>query len=124
MYNQRTTRFLLPRFLTGIENSEFISYAKSFNAKWAELAVLAVLSALPVFAATITVTNTNDSGAGSLRDAIGGASPGDMINFSLAYPATITLASTLAIGTSLMINGPGAANLAISGNNLVQVFNI
>jgi hypothetical protein len=42
-------------------------------------------------AATITVTNTNDSGPGSLRDAIANASSGDTINFSLTYPATITL---------------------------------
>ncbi len=70
---------------------------------------------------TITVTNTNDSGAGSLRNAIASASPGDTINFSLTYPATITLASTLTISTSLTISGPGAANLAISGNNAVEV---
>src|SRR5208282_4295260 len=45
-------------------------------------------------------------------------------NFSLASPATITLASTLTINTSLTISGPGASNLAISGNNAVQVFSI
>jgi hypothetical protein len=52
------------------------------------------LSMAPVFAATLTVTNTYDSGPGSLRDAIAVASPGDTVNFSLAYPATITLGST------------------------------
>src|SRR5208282_4621490 len=41
---------------------------------------------------TFTVTNTNDSGFGSLRDAMANAASGDTINFSLAYPATITLA--------------------------------
>ena len=35
-------------------------------------------------AATITVTNTNDSGPGSLRQAIINASPGDTINFAQA----------------------------------------
>src|SRR5208282_4419613 len=73
---------------------------------------------------TFTVTNTNDSGFGSLRDAMANAASGDTINFSLAYPATITLASTLTINTSLTISGPGASNVAISGNNAVQVFSI
>ncbi len=73
---------------------------------------------------TFTVTNTNDSGFGSLRDAMANAASGDTINFSLAYPATITLASTLSMNTSLTISGPGASNVAISGNNAVQVFSI
>ena len=85
---------------------------------------LAVLAASPVFAASITVTNTNDNGAGSLRDAIDNAAPGDTINFNLTYPATITLSSTLPIGTSLTISGPGASNLAVSGGGSVQVFSI
>ena len=59
-------------------------------------------------AATITVTNTNDSGSGSLRDAIASAAAGDTVNFNLTDPATITLASRLAIGTNLTISGPGA----------------
>jgi len=73
---------------------------------------------------SLTVTNTNDSGFGSLRNAIANASSGDTINFSLAYPATIALSSTLPISTSLTISGPGASNVMISGNGSVQVFNI
>ena len=86
--------------------------------------VLAIFAALPAFGNTITVTNTGDSGPGSLRDAIAAASPGDTINFSLTYPATIALGSTLNIGTSLTISGPGASNLAISGNNTVGVVDV
>lgn len=82
--------------------------------------MLAVFSAVPVFAGTITVTNTADSGPGSLRAAIAAANPGDTIN--ITSMGTITLGSPLTISTSLTINGPGAANLAVSGNNLVQVF--
>ncbi len=77
-----------------------------------------------VIGTSLTVTNTNDSGFGSLRDAIANAVSGDTINFSLASPATITLASTLTVNTSLTISGPGAPNVAISGNNAVQVFSI
>ena len=71
---------------------------------------------------TLTVTNTNDSGFGSLRDAIANAVSGDTINFSVT--GTITLASTLTINTSLTITGAGAPNVAISGNNSVQAFSI
>ena len=86
--------------------------------------VLALVAALPALGNTITVTNTSDSGPGSLRAAIAAASPGDTIDFGLTYPATITLASTLDIGTDLAISGPGASNLAISGNNAVGVFHV
>lgn len=92
------------------------------------LIILSSLAVSPALAkttpnATIQVKNTNDSGPGSLRDAITGASSGDTITFSLTtYPATITLSSTLSINTSLTISGPGATNLAISGNHAVRVF--
>jgi len=73
-------------------------------------------------AATLTVTNTNDSGAGSLRQAIADASSGDTITFSLT--GTITLASKLSIDKSLTINGPGSGSLTISGNNSDRVFEL
>src|SRR5437879_12009494 len=85
---------------------------------------LVVLASSPVFAASVTVTNTNDNGAGSLRDAITNATPGDTINFNLSYPATITLSSPLTIGTTVTISGPGASNLAISGAGAVQAISI
>lgn len=84
---------------------------------------LAVVAA-PALGSTITVTNTSDSGAGSLRAALTAAAPGDTINFSLTYPATITLASTLQIGTNVTISGPGATSLAISGGNAVTVLSV
>ena len=52
--------------------------------------VLAALTALPVSAATLTVTNTNDSGAGSLRQALTSAASGDRIEFAIGSgPQTI-----------------------------------
>ena len=75
--------------------------------------------------ATITVTNTNDSGAGSLRQAIADANPGDTIDFDLTYPVTITLTNgQLIIEKDLTIGGPGASNLIISGNYKSRIFTI
>src|SRR5689334_5221716 len=73
-------------------------------------------------AATLTVTNASDSGAGSLRQAIATAASGDTIVFDtagvFAAPQTITLTSgQLVINTSLTIQGPGARQLTVSGNN-------
>jgi VCBS repeat-containing protein/predicted outer membrane repeat protein len=76
-------------------------------------------------AASLAVTNTNDSGAGSLRQAITDAASGDTITFNLSgCPCTITLASQLEINKALTITGPGASTMTISGNNAVRVFNV
>jgi hypothetical protein len=72
-------------------------------------------------AATINVTSTADSGAGSLRDAIAAASSGDAINISATGTITLT-GGPLTINKSLTISGPGASDLAVSGNKAAQVF--
>ena len=72
--------------------------------------------------ATIPVTNTNDSGAGSLRAAIttANADTGDTINITAT--GTITLLSALpAIAADMTIAGPGANSLTVSGNNSTTV---
>jgi hypothetical protein len=81
-----------------------------------------IMPANPAQAANIEVANTNDSGAGSLRQAIADSAPGGTINFSDTVTGTITLASQLTINKSVTITGPGEANLAISGNNTSRVF--
>jgi hypothetical protein len=83
-----------------------------------------VVAAVSIFCATsvaaiadtITVINTNDSGTGSLRQAIANASNGDTIEFDSALNGqTITLTSgELAIDKSLVISGPGANLLGTS----------
>jgi predicted outer membrane repeat protein len=73
----------------------------------------------------LTVTNTSDSGAGSLRDAVSNANSGDKIVFSLPLPATIILTTgEIAISQSLTIAGPGANVMAVSGSNSSRVFRV
>jgi hypothetical protein len=76
-------------------------------------------------AATITVTNTTDSGPGSLRAAIAAAAANDTIMFAVNFPATITLtAGELLVNKSLTISGPGPTNLTITANSASRVFHI
>jgi len=72
------------------------------------------------------VTNNADNGAGSLRQAILDACDGTTITFSSLFSTsqTIGLVSTLQIGKSLTISGPGANLLTISGSNSVPVLGI
>lgn len=75
--------------------------------------------------ATLTVTNTNDSGVGSLRNAIAIANNGDVIDFSLSYPAVITLTTgELSVLRNLTISGPGSSNLSISANHASRVLSL
>ena len=73
--------------------------------------------AIAAHAATITVINTNDSGPGSLRQALADANDGDTINFDPALNGqTINLTSAeLVIDNSITISGPGPDVLAVSG---------
>jgi CSLREA domain-containing protein len=82
------------------------------------------LGAAGVHAATLTVTNLNDSGSGSLRAQIAAANGGDTIIFQTGLSGTITLASTLSISQFLTIQGPGANMITVSGNHAVLVFDI
>jgi hypothetical protein len=77
---------------------------------------LVCAGAIPAQATTITVINTNDSGPGSLRQALADANNGDTINFDPALKGqTITLTSgELAIDKNITITGPGANLLAVS----------
>lgn len=71
-------------------------------------------------AATITVTNNNDAGVGSLRFAITIANAGDTITFDNPY--TITLASIITINKNLTIIGIDSTQTIIDGNNAIRIF--
>ncbi len=76
-------------------------------------------------AATITVTNTADSGAGSLRDAVTAAGIGDTILFDTGLSGqTITLTSGFILLTkNLVIDGSGVASgIRLDGNNNSRIF--
>ena len=77
-------------------------------------------------AATYQVTNTNTSGSGSLYQAILNANANagaDTITFAANVSGTIVLTGSLpAIADTLIIIGPGANTLAISGANAYGVF--
>ncbi len=77
-------------------------------------------------ASSIAVTNCNDSGAGSLRQAVTGSSSGSTVTFSLASACSLIheTSGSILISNNLTIDGPGSAALAVSGNNANSVFMI
>jgi hypothetical protein len=92
------------------------------------LLLIALLAAaavgLPcVRGATITVINTNYSGAGSLRQAILDAVNGDTIEFGVT--GTITLITgELLVNKNVTLNGPGSDHLIVDGNHASRVFHV
>src|SRR6516165_2760461 len=70
----------------------------------------------------IVVTNTNDSGSGSLRDALATANDGDTIDATSVSGTILLTSGQLVIIHDVTINGPGAENLAVNGNATFRVF--
>ena len=88
---------------------------------------LALHVLVPGRAATFTVTNTADSGAGSLRAAITSANSTTGVD-SIAFSGTsgvITLVSSPpAISDDVSIIGPGSSTLTVSGNAQVRILTV
>ncbi len=76
--------------------------------------------------ATITVTNSNDTGAGSLRQALSDAVAGDIVTFNSAM--TVNLNSQLVITKNLTVDGDlnndGTADVTVSGQYKTQVLRV
>ncbi|HEY9864260.1 MAG TPA: choice-of-anchor Q domain-containing protein [Candidatus Obscuribacterales bacterium] len=77
--------------------------------------------------AELLVLNNQDSGLGSLREAIAQANSGDTIKFSpdLIGGNTITLTTgqlDIPVGKNLTLDGIDNSNLIISGNNQFRIF--
>ena len=79
-------------------------------------------------AQVFVVTNSNDSGPGSLRDVLNNACSGGKVTFDMSpghVTSPITLTSgEIAIGQEQTIAGPTDTSLVISGNNSSRVFNV
>ena len=77
-------------------------------------------------AATNSVTNCLNAGPGSLRAAVGAATSGATITFSVSCPSkrAIKLKKTIDIDQDLTVDGPGAGSVAVSGSNKSRVFQI
>lgn len=80
----------------------------------------------PAQAATLTVTNTNDSGTGSLRQAIitaNGNGQADTINITAT--GTVVLRSKLPdLATEMQVRGPGADRFTVSANGNYRAFRV
>lgn len=87
------------------------------------VALLCVIGS-PAQASVIPVTNTNNSGPGSLRQALAVATDGDTID-ATGISGVITLTTgELVVSARVMINGPGADVLAIDANTASDVFHV
>ncbi|MDX1907359.1 MAG: T9SS type A sorting domain-containing protein [Bacteroidia bacterium] len=74
------------------------------------------------WATTVYVTSLQDSGTGSLRQAIQTVGTGDTIRFLVT--GTIPLQNTLTITVPLTIIGPGAGQLRLDGQNAVRILHL
>jgi len=98
----------------------FVSLTRLFS-------LVAVILLVPgiVKAATLTVTSSADTGAGTLRNAITAAVANDTIDFNLGSDQVITLASQLpTINKNLTIQNTSGFNVTVSGNFTSRVFQI
>lgn len=102
------------------------AFARRNGPAFAALAVAIALGlGANAHAATFTVLNTDDVGAGSLRAAIESANlaPGaDNIEFDDAVTGQIALASHITINDHVHITGPGLAELALDGGENNRIF--
>lgn len=85
------------------------------------LALLLGSSTLPASAATLTVTSPLESGAGTLRQALFDADPGDTIVFDLPFPAVLQVSiGAYTLDTPVTIVGPGADDLVLDASGNAQ----
>ncbi|HZD94547.1 MAG TPA: hypothetical protein VE133_09850, partial [Candidatus Sulfotelmatobacter sp.] len=82
------------------------------------------LAAASSHANTIIVTNANDSGRGSLRQAMADANDGDTINATAVFGSIELSSGELLVKKNVTINGPGAEKLSVENTRSSRVFEI
>ncbi|MES1240432.1 MAG: right-handed parallel beta-helix repeat-containing protein [Acidobacteriota bacterium] len=94
----------------------------------AALALALAATAGPVMAASFQVSNLADSGPGSLRQAVLDANAlagADEVTFQPLLTGAIVLTSgEIPITDDLVVSGPGAGVLAVSGNRSSRIFRV
>ena len=83
-----------------------------------------VLTLAAAHAATLNVTTTTDSGAGSLRAQIAAAATGDTIAIAATGTIVLTTGEIPITGKNLILSGPGANNLTVTTNATTRAFKI
>ena len=114
-------RFSACRVMKSTENSAPVKSCRVLLAGCLSAWWLAAASA---HANIITVTNTNDSGHGSLRQAIADANDGDTINARGVFGSIELISGELLVNKNVTINGPGAEKLSVKNTRLSRVFEI
>ncbi len=110
-----------------IARTRRISVSVFFNLRTRICPALFWSVSMSAYADIITVTNTNDSGPGSLRQALADANGGDTIYFAVTGTIGLTSGELPVVTTNfnvLTISGPGAENLAVNGNAKSRVFHV
>ena len=106
---------------------QFLAFKKRMvmNTKAATfcLSLVCVVS-ISVQASILTITNTNDNGPGSLRQALVNANVGDTIDATGINGVITLITGELLVNRSVTINGPGADLLAVDGNAAGVVFQV
>ncbi len=78
-----------------------------------------------VFATTLIVTNTNNTGVGSLRNQVNAATAGDSIRFDNSTNGVpIVLSSEIFIDKKLYILGNGRERTILSGNSVTRIIHL
>ena len=80
--------------------------------------------AISGYATTIIVSNTNDNGPGSLRQALAIANDGDTIDATNISGVITLTTGELRVNARVMINGPGANVLAVDANAASDAFHV
>src|SRR5215467_13738904 len=85
---------------------------------------LACTASIAVQATILTVTNTNDNGPGSLREALVHTNVGDTIDATGIHGVITLTSGELLVNNSVTIKGTGADLLVVNGSGESTIFRV